>query len=380
MTAGRFFRHQRISLRGSACCVAWILSAGVVAFSAGASIADPEVKMGGATLHATAADMVWIPPGEFTMGCKDPTQEFCGGGETMDDARPLHQVRISGFWMDRTEVTNAEFAKFVAASHYVTLAECTPKAEDYPGAPAEMLVAGSVVFTPPAGPVNLADPLQWWRYCPGADWRHPEGPQSSIVGRESEPVVHIAFPDAEAYAVWAGKQLPTEAQWEYAARGGKAEERYTWGNELQPGGRWQANIWQGRFPNHDQGDDGFKRAAPVKTFPANGYGLYDMAGNVWEWCSDWYRPDAYAGEGRTGAMLDPKGPSSSFDPSEPRQVKRVQRGGSFLCSDQYCTRYMTGSRGKGAPDTGSNHLGFRCVRVGSPPVPGGVVKAASANQ
>ena len=316
-------------------------------------------------------EMVWIPEGEFSMGCSDPTKEICGGAETMDDARPIHRVRLAGFWMDRTEVTNDEFARFVSETHYVTVAERTPKPEDYPGAPLELLVAGSVVFTPPAQPVNLADPLQWWRYCPGADWRHPEGPQSSIAGRGNEPVVHIAYADAEAYAKWAGKRLPTEAEWEYAARGGKAEERYTWGSELQPDGRWMANIWQGSFPDRDAASDGFRRAAPVASFPANSYGLHDLAGNVWEWCSDWYRPDSYTDDAAHSVSENPKGPSqaSSFDPSEPGMAKRVQRGGSFLCSDQYCTRYMTGTRGKGAPDTGSNHLGFRCVRDGMPPRP-----------
>ncbi len=310
--------------------------------------------------------MVWIPGGEFSMGTTDPTREICGGPDTMEDARPIHRVRVDGFWMDATEVTNEEFARFVAATGYVTCAERRVRAEDYPGVPADKLVAGSVVFTPPGAPVPLSDALAWWSYVPGADWRHPEGPANSLAGREKHPVVHVAYEDAEAYARWAGKRLPTEAEWEFAARGGRAGERYTWGNDLQPDGRWMANIWEGAFPHHNTGADGFMRTAPVGQYDPNPYGLADMAGNVWEWCSDWYRPDAYALDVKAaggGVVHNPPGPAreASFDPQEPGQPKRVQRGGSFLCTDQYCTRYLLGSRGKGAIDTGSNHLGFRCV-------------------
>lgn len=310
------------------------------------------------------AGMVWIPGGEFSMGRTDPTVEICGGSDPMPDARPVHRVQVRAFWMDATEVTNAQFAAFVAATGYVTVAERPLRPEDYPGVPREMLVPGSVVFSPPPSPVPLGNALAWWRYVPGASWRHPEGPGSSLAGRENEPVVHVAYEDAEAYARWAGKRLPTEAEWEFAARGGRAGQLYPWGNDLQPDGRWMANIWQGEFPHGGTAADGFARAAPVKSFPANAYGLHDMAGNVWEWCSDWYRPDAFAGRSATSATVDPRGPAreASFDPAEPGMPKRVQRGGSFLCTDQYCTRYMTGSRGKGAPDTGSNHLGFRCVQ------------------
>lgn len=317
------------------------------------------------------AGMVWIPGGEFSMGKTDPTRELCGGNDPMSDARPVHRVYVDGFWMDATEVTNAQFAGFVAATGYVTVAERKPRAEDYPGVPPEALVAGSVVFSPPPHPVTLDNALAWWRYVPGACWRHPEGPGSSIAGRENHPVVHIAYEDAEAYAKWAGKRLPTEAEWEFAARGGRAGDSYTWGNELQPGGRWLANIWQGPFPHGGTPDDGFIRSAPVGSFPANSYGLHDMAGNVWEWTSDWYRPDTYARDVAAaggGVRHNPRGPAQaeSFDPQEPGLAKRVQRGGSFLCTDQYCTRYMVGSRGKGAPDTGSNHLGFRCVQDATP--------------
>jgi formylglycine-generating enzyme required for sulfatase activity len=231
-------------------------------------------------------------------------------------------------------------------------------------APPENLVAGSVIFTPTTEKVPLNNHFQWWNYVHGADWRHPQGPESDIEGHEKYPVVHIAYEDALAYAKWAGKRLPTEAQWEFAARGGLTGKLYSWGDELKPGGKWMANIYEGTFPVHDTGLDGFAGIAPVAQFPANDYGLFDMGGNVWEWCSDWYRPDYYeslADEGKVAR--NPKGPGSSFDPSEPGTRKRVHRGGSFLCTDQYCTRYMVGTRGKGELDTGTNHLGFRCVQA-----------------
>src|SRR5262245_21926506 len=239
--------------------------------------------------------MVWIPGGEFTMGSEDPRSSPCGGPDSMRDARPLHQVYVDGFWMDATEVTNAQFERFVAATGYVTIAERTPKAEDFPGAPPENLVAGSTVFTPTDGPVPLDNHFRWWRYVKGANWRHPFGPGSDILGKEKEPVVHVAFDDALAYSKWAGKRLPTEAEWEFSARGGLAGKLYSWGDELKPGGKWMANIFQGKFPvkGGDAGEDGFAGIAPVAKFPPNGYGLYDMAGNVWEWCSDWYRADYY---------------------------------------------------------------------------------------
>jgi formylglycine-generating enzyme required for sulfatase activity len=308
--------------------------------------------------------MVWIAGGEFSMGNEDPRKSLCGGPDAMPDARPIHRVYVDGFWMDKTEVTNAQFQKFVDATGYVTIAEQKPRAEDFPDAPPENLVAGSVVFTPPDEPVPLTNHYLWWKYVPGANWRHPLGPDSELSGRENEPVVHIAFPDAVAYAQWAGKRLPTEAEWEFAARGGLSGKLYAWGNDLKPGDKWMANIFQGEFPLSDKAEDGFKGICPVARFPPNAFGLFDVAGNVWEWCSDWYRPDYYeklTNEGRVAR--NPKGPAIPFDPAEPGEKKRVHRGGSFLCTDLYCTRYMVGTRGKGEVSTGSNHLGFRCVKT-----------------
>jgi formylglycine-generating enzyme required for sulfatase activity len=264
--------------------------------------------------------------------------------------------------MDTTDVTNAEFAKFVKATGYVTVAEHTPKAEDFPSAPAENLVAGSVVFSPPDHQVPLNNQFQWWSYVHGANWRHPDGPGSDLKGKDNFPVVHVAYEDGVAYAHWAGKRLPTEAEWEFAARGGLVGKPFVWGNEFRPGGKWMANTHQGQFPTRDSGEDGFIGLSAVAQFPPNGYGLYDMAGNAWQWTSDWYRPDYYRQLAAAGSVArNPQGPDTSFDPSEPGQVKRVQRGGSFLCTDQYCSRYMVGTRGKGDPMTGTNHLSFRCI-------------------
>lgn len=307
-------------------------------------------------------NMVWIPGGEFSMGAADPVGMDGGGMETMSDARPIHRVYVDGFYMDKTEVTNAEFAKFVAATGYITVAERTPTKEEFPDLPPESLVAGSVVFTPPSKKVSLNDYLQWWSYKKGADWRHPLGAGSSIKGKENYPVVQVCWEDAEAYAKWAGKRLPTEAEWEFAARGGKAGTLYAWGNELKPNGKWMANIFEGSFPDNDEGNDGYKGIAPVKQFAPNGYGLFDIAGNVWEWCSDWYRPDYYQELSQNAVSKNPQGPDESYDPAEPGAQKRIQRGGSFLCTDQYCTRYMVGTRGKGEIRSATNHVGFRCVK------------------
>jgi formylglycine-generating enzyme len=307
--------------------------------------------------------MVWIPGGEFSMGSVDPRTLPRGGNDPMTDARPIHRVAVDAFWIDKTEVTNDQFAAFVEAAKYLTVAERTPTAAEFPGAPPENLVAGSVVFTPPSEAVPLDDHYRWWSYVKGANWRHPQGPNSTIEARGNYPVVQVAFEDAEAYARWAGKRLPTEAEWEFAARGGLDRKPYAWGDEFQLEGRWMANTWQGRFPVKDAAEDGFAGIAPTAKFPPNGYGLFDMSGNVWEWCSDWYRPDTYAQLAKTGSVSrNPKGPPTGFDPAEPGQAKRVHRGGSFLCCDQYCTRYMIGTRGKGEISSGSNHLGFRCVK------------------
>jgi len=284
------------------------------------------------------------------------------------DARPIHRVYVDGFWMDETDVTNEQFEQFVRATGYVTVAERTPRPEEFPDVPPENLVAGSLVFSPPDSVVALDDHSQWWLFVEGASWRHPLGPNSSSAGKARFPVVQVAYEDALAYAKWAGKRLPTEAEWEFAARGGRAGEPYVWGDRLRPDGRWMANLHQGRFPSDDEGADGFVGISPVAQFPPNGYGLYDMAGNVWQWTSDWYRPDYYAHLARSRiAPRDPRGPESSYDPDEPDARKRVQRGGSFACTPPYCSRVMVGTRGKGEVGASTNYLGFRCVRSPSAP-------------
>ncbi len=300
--------------------------------------------------------MVWIEGGEFVMG-----------NDKFPEARPLHKVSVDGFWMDRTEVTNAQWKKFVAATGYVTIAEQTPTKEQYPTAPPENLVAGSLVFSPP---LDLPDAEcqtcldnnswhLWWKYVPGANWRHPLGPDSDIEGKDNYPVVHIAYEDAVAYCKWANKRLPTEAEWEFAARGGLEQKPFYWGDVKYPDGQHMANTWQGKFPKEDTGEDGFKGIAPVAQFPANGFGLYDLSGNVWEWTNDWFRQNAY----ENGESINPQGPAYSIDPRQGQHERlRVTRGGSFLCADNYCVRYMAGARHHGAIDTGTNHTGFRCVR------------------
>ena len=310
--------------------------------------------------------MVWVPAGEFTRGWD--------GSEGRPDERPAHRVRVNGFWIDTTEVTNAQFRAFVNATGYVTTAERPVDWEemkkqvppDTPKPPDEVLAPGSLVFTPPDHPVDLRDFSQWWTWMHGADWRHPEGPDSSIEGKDNHPVVHVSWADAVAYCKWARKRLPTEAEWERAARFGHDGERYTWGNELTPDGRHMANIWQGKFPHLNTSDDGFERAAPVKSFPPTDLGLYDMAGNVWEWTADQFRPDTYAkrvseiGEG--GGCSNPKGPSTTADPRNPHAPdSRVQKGGSFLCHADYCSSYRPSAKMATPPDTGMSHLGFRCV-------------------
>jgi len=293
--------------------------------------------------------MVLIPAGKFKMG----TDEV----HLFPDAVPVHEVELDAFYMDITEVTNEEFARFVEATKYVTVAERPLDPRKFPGVPPEKLKPGSIVFKLSAGAEDLNNIHGRWEYVAGACWKYPEGPHSDLKGREKHPVVHIAYEDAEAYAKWAGKRLPTEAEWEYAARGGLEQKRFVWGDEFRPAGKWMANIWQGRFPIENTKEDGYVLTAPVRSYPANGFGLYDMAGNVWEWCSDYYRPDYY----RTSPRKNPQGPTDSFDPQEPGVVKKVQRGGSYMCSDQYCIRYRPAGRGKGELESSHGHVGFRCV-------------------
>jgi sulfatase modifying factor 1 len=309
------------------------------------------------------AGMNWIPGGEFSMGSKDPTALPEGGHEAMEDARPIHRVYVDGFWMDKTDVTNGQFEKFVKATGYVTVAERKPSAKDFPGVSADKLVAGSLVFTPPQHPVSLVDYSAWWSYVAGANWRHPLGPKSNILGRANYPVVQIAYEDATAYAKWAGKRLPTEAEWEFAARGGLTGKPYAWGDSMHPDGKRMANTHQGHFPDHDSAADGHPGIAPVAQYPPNGYGLSDITGNVWQWTKDLYRADYYAELSATGKLArNPQGPAKSLDPEEPGVEKRVQRGGSFICTSQYCSRYIVGTRGKGEVSSATNHIGFRCVK------------------
>ncbi len=309
--------------------------------------------------------MAWIPGGKFVMGSTDADKL------ARPVEQPAHPVEVSGFWMDTTEVTNAQFAKFVEMTGYVTLAEKDVDWQELrkqvpagtPKPPAEQLKAGSMVFTPPDTAVPLDDIRGWWSWVIGADWRHPEGPMSNIADRANHPVVHVAWEDAVAYAKWAGKRLPTEAEWEFAARGGLKGAVFTWGNEPLSEEKPQANIWQGDFPHKNSKADGHLRTAPVKSYPKNGYGLHDMSGNVWEWCSDWWRVDLYRHRaGKGDPVVDPIGPPRHFDPRNPHEKQRVTRGGSFLCHDCYCSAYRPAGRRGTAFDTGMSHIGFRCSK------------------
>jgi sulfatase modifying factor 1 len=310
---------------------------------------------------STSSSMVWIPGREFTMGSDSP--------EAKQDEKPPHRVKVSGFWMDVTPVTNRQFKEFVDATGYVTTAEKAPMMEEImaqvppgtPQPPVASLVPASLVFKPSSQPVSLANSYLWWEWKAGANWKHPTGPDSSIEGKEDHPVVHVSWIDAVAYAEWAGKRLPTEAEWEFAAYGGRDNIKYVWGNEEFSEEKPQANIWQGKFPYKNTKTNGYFGTTKVKTYPPNSYGLYDMAGNVWQWCSDLYHASHYAREKEKGISIDPKGPAASFDPEEPYASKRVHRGGSFLCHHSYCKGYRITARMKTSPDTSSNHLGFRCV-------------------
>jgi sulfatase modifying factor 1 len=315
------------------------------------------------TPEATAAppDMVWVPGGDFTMGSDHPLGR--------KDELPMHRVRVDGFWMDATEVTNAQFRKFVETTGYVTIAEQPVEWDELkkqlppgtPKPPDEHLQPGSMVFTPPDTAVSLKDVHGWWTWTPGASWRHPEGPASSIEGREDHPVVQVSWYDAVAYCEWVGKRLPTEAEWEFAARGGLDGKPFVWGDAPLSDEKPQSNIWQGEFPHSNTKADGYVRTAPVKAFAPNGFGLFDVAGNVWEWTSDWYRPDTYALRAGQDVAENPTGPKRSDDPRRPFMPQRVQRGGSFLCNDVYCASYRPAARMPCSPDTGMSHVGFRCV-------------------
>ena len=308
--------------------------------------------------------MVWVPGGKFKMG----------GTDGFPDELPIHEVELDGFWMDSTEVTVAEFKRFVDATGYVTVAERKPKREDFAdqltpeqmaAIPEEALVPGSICFNPdfdrqtfPEGRrPTPAEIYLVWMYKKGANWRHPDGPDSGIEDRMDQPITHVSWSDCVAYCEWAGKRLPTEAEWEYAARGGRNQEIYPWGNEREPGGRWMTNIWQGEWPFKNLVQDGHEKTSPVASYEANGFGLYDMSGNVWEWCHDWYRPDYY----EHSPKRNPFGPVDSLDPNEPNIPKRIQRGGSFMCNANYCTGYRVAARMKGDIMSGTWHCGFRTV-------------------
>ncbi len=298
-----------------------------------------------------------IPGGSFLMG----------SDRHYPEERPAHRARVDGFWMDAATVTNAEFAAFVAATGYVTVAERPLDPALYPGAKPEMLVPGSLVFRMTEGPVDTRDIANWWHWTPGAQWRHPEGPGSDIATRAEHPVVHVAYEDAEAFAAWAGKALPTEAEWEFAARGGLDGAEFVWGEELAPEGRHLANTWQGPFPWRNFEADGYVGTAPVGSYPANGYGLHDMAGNVWQWTTDWFAPRHAADPAKPCcAPQNPRGPAmeGSFDPRQPaiRIPRRVVKGGSFLCAPSYCRRYRPAARHAQMVDSGMSHIGFRCIR------------------
>jgi sulfatase modifying factor 1 len=313
------------------------------------------------TSHTTPSGMVWISGGEFMMGSDNE--------DSKADEKPPHPVKIDGFWIDVTPVTNKQFREFINATGYVTTAEKAPTLAEImsqvspgtPEPPAESLVAASLVFKLSNHPRSLKNSHAWWEWKPGANWKHPLGPESTIEGKEDHPVVQVSWDDAQSYAKWAGKKLPTEAEWEFAAYGGKKDIAFVWGNDKFSEENPQANIWHGIFPHKSTKPNGYSGTTSVRTFKPNSYGLYDMSGNVWQWCSDLYHIDYYREESEKGISVNPTGAKTSFDPQEPYATKRVHRGGSFLCHDSYCKGYRITARMKTCPDTSLNHLGFRCV-------------------
>lgn len=309
-----------------------------------------------ATRPGDRPGMRWIPGGTFRMG----------SNQHYPEEAPVHRVAVDGFWIDETPVTNRQFKKFVHATGYRTLAELQPDPTDYPGALPHLLFAGSLVFVPPHGPVDLRHCSMWWTFLKGADWRRPYGPSSSIKGLDDHPVVHVAFKDVEAYADWAGKALPTEAEWEFAARGGLDGAEFAWGDKLMPDGRQMANTWQGEFPHQNLSTRSYKRTTPVGTFPPNGYGLVDMIGNVWEWTSDWFAQKHQADAPKACCIpQNPRGgrEADSFDPRDPKSLipRKVVKGGSHLCAPNYCRRYRPAARHAQPIDTSMSHVGFRTV-------------------
>jgi len=367
-------RRRRLLAAGGVVLAA-ALAAGAAAWSArpAPAPAAPVAVLGDGV--STPAGMAWIPPGEFLMGSDSKLAQR--------NERPSHRVALQGFWIDVTHVTNNQFAEFVRETGYVTTAERKPdwdtiRVQLPPGTPRppdEVLVPGGMVFVGTQVPVNLRDYTQWWRYVPGADWRHPQGPGSSIEGKGDHPVVQVTYADALAYAQWAGKRLPTEAEWEYAARGGLEQTDFAWGDEPLPDGRMQANYWDVRqrsFPVVDDAPAGAPGTSPVGSFAPNGYGLLDTTGNAWQWVADWYRADYFALQAKSGQPIeDPRGPRDSFDPSVPGMPadapKRVIRGGSFLCNESYCLSYRPSARRGSDPYTPMSHLGFRLAKDAPPP-------------
>jgi formylglycine-generating enzyme required for sulfatase activity len=314
------------------------------------------IQIGSHLQSLVSPELIWIPAGTFRMG----------SDKHYSEEAPSHRVTVDGFWIDRTPVTNRQFRDFVRATGHKTVAEIPPDPKDYPGALPHMLYAGSLVFSPPRHAGDLRDWSQWWRFMKGADWRHPYGPKSSINTLDNHPAVHVSFADAQAYAAWAGKELPTEAEWEYAARGGLDAAEFAWGDEFTPGGEPMANTWQGAFPHQYLATDGYERTSPVKAFPANGYGVYDMIGNVWEWTADWYSSKHEADAVKTCCIPEnPRGGSeaASYDPRQPqiRIPRKVLKGGSHLCAPNYCRRYRPAARHAQPIDSSTSHIGFRCV-------------------